>query len=136
MGTRLHFVVVWLHWKLHPKKEGNYSGRSRVRRILLTCIQLLLIQFLDVIWSMSKNFAFLQKPLDKFFYKFDKPLTHVRKGSVKVDFTWRKFEENLKLLANKVLVCLYIFSWKSCIFGGVHEKVGNVYWFGTLFRDW
>ena len=36
-------------------------------------------------------------------------LTHVRKGSVKVDFTWRKFEENLKLLANKVLICLYIF---------------------------
>ena len=26
---------------------------------------------LDVIWSMPKNFAFFQKPLDKFFYKFD-----------------------------------------------------------------
>ena len=49
------------------KKEGNCCGRSRVRRILLTCIQLLLIQFLDVIWSMPKNFAFFQKPLDKFF---------------------------------------------------------------------
>ena len=47
------------------------SGRSRVRRILLTCIQMLLIQFLEVIWSMPKNFAFFQKPLDKFFYKFD-----------------------------------------------------------------
>ena len=35
-------------------------------------------------------------------------LTHVRKGSVKVDFTWRKFEENLKLLAIR---CLYV-----CIF--------------------
>ena len=55
------------------KKEGNCSGRSRVRRILLTCIQLLLIQFLEVIWSMPKNFAFFQKPLDKFFYKFDNP---------------------------------------------------------------
>ena len=51
----------WFHWKLHPKKEGNCSGRSRVRRILLTCIQMLLIQFLDVIWSMPKNFAFFQK---------------------------------------------------------------------------
>ena len=47
--------------------------QSRVRRISLTCIQLLLIQFLDVIWSMPKNFAFFQKPLDKFFYKFDNP---------------------------------------------------------------
>ena len=28
-------------------------------------------QFLEVIWSMPKNFAFFQKPLDKFFYKFD-----------------------------------------------------------------
>ena len=53
------------------KKEGNCSGRSRVRRMLLTCTQLLLVQFLDVIWSMPKNFAFFQKPLDKFFYKFD-----------------------------------------------------------------
>ena len=26
-----------------------------------------------VIWSMPKNFAFFQKPLDKFFYKFDNP---------------------------------------------------------------
>ena len=55
------------------QKKGNCSGRSRVRRILLTCIQLLLIQFLDVIWSMPKHFAFFQKPLDKFFYKFDNP---------------------------------------------------------------
>ena len=51
------------------KKEGNCSGRSRVRRILLTCIQMLLIQFLEVIWSTPKNFAFFQKPLDKFFIK-------------------------------------------------------------------
>ena len=32
-----------------------------------------LIQFLEVIWSMPKNFAFFQKLLDKFFYKFDNP---------------------------------------------------------------
>ena len=32
---------------------------------------MLLIQFLEIIWSMPKNFAFFQKPLDKFFYKFD-----------------------------------------------------------------
>ena len=25
---------------------------------------------LEVIWSMPKNFAFFQKPLNKFFYKF------------------------------------------------------------------
>ena len=46
---------------------------TRVRRILLTCIQLLLLQFLHVIWSMPTNFAFFKKPLDKFFYKFDNP---------------------------------------------------------------
>ena len=34
---------------------------------------MLLIQFLEVICSMPKNFAFFQKPLDKFFYKFDNP---------------------------------------------------------------
>ena len=28
---------------------------------------------LDLIWSMPKNLAFFQKPLDKFFYKFDNP---------------------------------------------------------------
>ena len=55
----------------YKKEKGNCSGRSRVRRILLTCIQLLLIQFLDVIWSMPKSFAFFQIPLNKFFYKFD-----------------------------------------------------------------
>ena len=55
------------------KKRGDCSGRSRVRRILLTCIRLLLIQFLDVVLSKPKNFAFFQKPLDNFFYKFDNP---------------------------------------------------------------
>ena len=30
---------------------------------------MLLIQFLEVIWSMPKNFAFFQKALD--YYKFD-----------------------------------------------------------------
>ena len=57
----------------YKKNEGNCSGRSRERRILLTCIQLLLLQFLHVIWSMPTNFAFFKKPLDKFFYKFDNP---------------------------------------------------------------
>ena len=71
LGTRLHLIMDWFHWKLYTKKEGNCSGRSRVRRILLTCIQMLLIQFLEVIWCMPKNFAFFQKPLDNFFYKFD-----------------------------------------------------------------
>ena len=49
------------------------QGGSTGRGILLSCIQLLLIQFFKVIWSMPKNFAFFQKPLDKFFYKFDNP---------------------------------------------------------------
>ena len=55
------------------KKEEHCSGRSRVRRILLTCIQLLLLQFLHVIWSMPTNFALFKKPLDNFFYTLDNP---------------------------------------------------------------
>ena len=55
------------------KKEEHCSGRSRVRRILLTCIQLLLLQFLHVIWSTATNFAFFKKPLGEFFDKFDNP---------------------------------------------------------------
>ena len=53
------------------KKEGNCSGRSRERRILLTRIQLLLLQFVYLIWSIPTNFALFQKPLDKSFYKLD-----------------------------------------------------------------
>ena len=68
---RLYLIVVWFHWKLHTKKQRNYSGRSRVRRILLTCIQLLLLQFLHVIWSMPTNFALSKKPLNKIFYQLD-----------------------------------------------------------------
>ena len=69
LETLLHLIVVWYHWKLPSKKEGNCSGRSRERRILLTRFQLLLLQFVYVIWSIPTNFALFQKPLDKFFYK-------------------------------------------------------------------
>ena len=56
------------------KKRGELLWAiASKKNCLLTCIQLLLIQFLDVIWSMPKNFAFFQKPLDKFFYKFGNP---------------------------------------------------------------
>ena len=68
METRLHSIVVWTYLKLHAKKERNCSGRSRARRILLTCILLLLLQFLDVIWSMPTNFEFFKKPLDNIFF--------------------------------------------------------------------
>ena len=55
------------------KKEENCSGQLQVRRIiLLTCIQLLLLQFLHVIWSMLTNFALFKKPLDKCFYALDR----------------------------------------------------------------
>ena len=55
------------------KERGELLWEIGVRRILLTCIQLLLLQFLHIIWSMPTNFAFFKKPLDKFFYKFDNP---------------------------------------------------------------
>ena len=68
LETRLHLIVIWFHWKPPTKRERNCSGRSRVRRILLTCIQLLLLQFLHVIWSTPTNLAFFKKPLDIFFF--------------------------------------------------------------------
>ena len=40
------------------QKEWNCSERLRVRKILVTCIQLLLLQFLHLIWSMPTNFTF------------------------------------------------------------------------------
>ena len=49
------------------QKEGNCSGRSRVRRILLTCIPLLLLQFLHVIWSMHTNVALFKNGSINFF---------------------------------------------------------------------
>ena len=59
--------------KTEYKKRGELLWAIARKKNLLTCIQLLLIQFLDVIWSIPKNFAFFQKPLAKFFYKFDNP---------------------------------------------------------------
>ena len=54
----------------YRKKRRNCSGRSRVRRILVTCIQLLLLQFLHVIWSMPTIFAFLKNRSINFFINF------------------------------------------------------------------
>ena len=51
----------------YKKKEGNCSGRSQVRRILLTCIPLLLLQFLHVIWSIHTNFALFKNGSINFF---------------------------------------------------------------------
>ena len=96
METRLHLIVVWFHWKLCTKKEGNCSGRSRVRRILLTCIQLLLLQFLHVIWSVPTNFAFFKKPPDKFFYKFENSEINARAYE-----TWKQCQWIMRTLTCK-----------------------------------
>ena len=53
------------------KRRGELLRAIVCKKNFLTCIQLFLIQVLEVICSMPKNFAFFQKPLDKFFYKFD-----------------------------------------------------------------
>ena len=34
METPLYVIEVWFCWKLGTKKEGNWSGRLRVRRVL------------------------------------------------------------------------------------------------------
>ena len=69
------------------KKEEHCYGRSRVRRILLTCIQLLLLQFLHVIWSTATNFAFFKKPLDEFFINLTIPKSIVNKYTLQVSRT-------------------------------------------------
>ena len=61
------------HRGLIPLKRGELLWAIGVRRILLTYIQLLLLQFLLVTWPTPTNFAFFKKLLDKFFYKFDNP---------------------------------------------------------------
>ena len=43
-----------LHWAIASKKN-----------FILFCIQLLLLQFLDVIWSLPTNFAFLKNRSSK-----------------------------------------------------------------------
>ena len=81
------------------KKEENCSGRSRVTRILVTCIQLLLLQFLHVIWSMPTNFAFFKKPLDNFFINFAIPRSIVYKYTLQVLRTLKTekaFKQGLK----------------------------------------
>ena len=70
----------WLYLRPYLKALPVFNVLETCREYFLT-IDLGIVefrkkfieQFLDVIWSMPKNFAFFQKPLDKFFYKFDKP---------------------------------------------------------------
>ena len=81
------------------KKEENCSGRSRVRRILVTCIQLLLLKFLHVISSMPTIFAFFKKQLDKFFINFAIPRSIVHKYTLQVLRTLKTekaFKQGLK----------------------------------------
>ena len=66
-----HSGLIPLKTTYKKKKEGNCSGRLRIRRILLTYIQLLLLQFLQVILSMPTNFPLFKELLNNFFYKFD-----------------------------------------------------------------
>ena len=70
------------------KKEGNCSGRSRVRRILLTCIQLLLLQFWHVIWSTPTKFAFFKKHCSiNFFINLTIPRSIVNKYTLQASRT-------------------------------------------------
>ena len=82
------------------KKEGNSSGRSRVRRILLTCIQLLLLQVLHLIWSMPTNFAFFKKKRSiNFFINLTISRSIVNKYTLQVSRTLKTrkaFKQGLK----------------------------------------
>ena len=66
------------------KKEENCSGQSRVRRILLTCIQLLFLQFLHVIQSMRKISHFLKNRSIIFFINLTIPRSIVYKYTLHV----------------------------------------------------
>ena len=55
------------------EKEENCSGRSRVRRILITCIQLLLLQFLHVIDSRLQISHFSKNRSINFFINLIMP---------------------------------------------------------------
>ena len=113
--------MVWFHWKPPTKKEGNCSGRSWVRRILLTCIQLLLLQFLHVIWSMPTNFAFFKKLLDKFFLQIwqsrDQLSIHI---PCKVQEHWnqrRLLNRAPNIIKFSTRFCVY--KWASSLFTGI-----------------
>ena len=64
------------HSGLIPLKT-SYTERGEIpagdRELEESCIQLLLLQFLHVIWSMPTNFALFEKLLGKFFYTLDNP---------------------------------------------------------------
>ena len=72
---RLHLILVDSIENCIQKKRGIVLDR-----IFLTCIQLRLLQFLQVIWSIPTNFALFKKPLDKFLYKFDNPEINCQKN--------------------------------------------------------
>ena len=109
--------------KTASKKEGNCSGRSRERRILLPRIQLLLLQFVYVIWSIPTNFALFQKPLNKFVYKLD---NHIHL-SINIPC---KFQEHCKQgrLVNSAskgsnfFPQIWVYKWSSSLFIGIVFK--------------
>ena len=126
LETRLHLLVVWFRWKLRTKKEGNCSGRSRVRQIWLTCIQLLLLQFLSVIWSIPTNFTLLKKLLDKFsLYKLDNSEINHQKYNIRCKFQEHWKQGRLLNRASNITnfpprFCVY--KWASSLFTGIVFK--------------
>ena len=53
------------------KKRGELLWAIASKKNVINLQSAAFDTVLDVIWSMHKNFAFFQKPLDKFFSKFD-----------------------------------------------------------------
>ena len=53
------------------KKRGELLWAIAIKKNFINLHSAAFDTVLEVIWSMPKNFAFFQKPLDKFFYKFD-----------------------------------------------------------------
>ena len=55
------------------KKTGELLLAMASKKDFLNLLSDAFDTVLEIIWSMPKNFAFFQKPLDKFFHKFDNP---------------------------------------------------------------
>ena len=55
------------------KKRGELLWAIASKKNFINLHSAAFVTILHVIWSTPTNFAFFQKPLDKFFYKLENP---------------------------------------------------------------
>ena len=119
-----HSCLIPLKTAYKKKKEENCSGRSRVRSILLTCIQLLLLQFLHAIGYMPTNFALFRKPLNKVFLKTTQSRDQL---SINIPCKFQEHWKQRRLLnrASNITNCslrFWVYKCASSLFTGIVFK--------------